>query len=209
MREHWPALLIAFIVAFTGGFLAYQLQNPTLDGADNALSSVVQVQGKLGGDFHLIRHDGVEVQASDFHGQYLLMYFGYSYCPDICPTSLIQMVRAVHQLPEKQQQAITPVFVTVDPVRDTPTEIAAYVADFDPRMVGLGGSVEQIQAMMQNYKVFARKTGAEEDIKNLTYLIDHSSFFYLIKPDGQFSHLFSSQITTEALTRSLTTIVQP
>ncbi len=202
--KHWPILVIATLLAGTAGYLSYLFQ-PKADLPP--LPDSVQIQHDIGGDFTLQKHDGTTVTAKDFHGQYLLIYFGFTYCPDICPTSLVQMVRAIQGLDATKRPEILPVFITLDPERDTTQELAAYVADFDPRMVGLGGSLEQIKDIAQKYKVYFRKSGSEDDIKNGNYLVDHSSFFYLIKPDGTFSHMFNSQIDTETLRNNLEKIL--
>ena len=202
--KHWPIFVIAIILAGAAGYLSYLFQDKS---TAPALPGSVQIQHDIGGDFNLVHHDGTAVSAKDFYGQYLLIYFGFSYCPDICPTSLVQMIHAIQGLKPKQQQSILPVLITLDPERDTPEELAAYVADFDPRMVGLTGTPQQISDIAQKYKVYFRKNGSEEEIKNGNYLVDHSSFFYLIKPDGTFSHMFSSQIDTETLQNNLRKIL--
>lgn len=202
--KHWPVLVLAVCLAGITGYATYLLQSRS---APPTLPDTLQIQHALGGDFNLVRHDGVPVTAQDFHGHYLLVYFGFSHCPDICPTSLIDMVRAIRGLSKPQQNKILPVLITLDPERDTPEKLAAYVADFDPDMVGLSGTLEQIRGIAEKYKVYFRKSGTEEELKNGTYLMDHSSFFYLIKPDGTFSHAFSSQISADTLQQNLTRIL--
>ena len=204
MKKHWPILVFAGLFAGVSGYVAYLLQPQS---APPALPDTVQIQHSIGGDFTLTRHDGATVTAADFHGHYLLVYFGYSYCPDICPTSLLDMVHAIQGLPERTKQTILPVFITLDPERDTPEQLAAYVADFDPRMVGLTGNLAQITDIARKYKVYFRKNGSEKQQKEGSYLVDHSSFFYLIKPDGNFSHAFSSQINVETLHSNLKKIL--
>ena len=202
MPKHWPILLVASLFAAIAGYITYLFQPKS-----PVLLDTVQIQQDIGGDFTLLRHDSMPVTSADFHGHYLLIYFGFSYCPDLCPTSLLDMIHAIQGLPKEQQQKILPILITLDPERDTPEELSAYVADFDPRLVGLTGTLEQIRDIAQKYKVYFRKSGSEEDLRDGNYLIDHSSFLYLIKPDGAFGYAFNSRISPETLQHNLEKII--
>jgi protein SCO1/2 len=149
----------------------------------------------LGGPFRLIDHSGRPVSHEDFAGRWLLVYFGYTFCPDVCPTELGVIADAMDALgPEGER--VTPVFITIDPERDTPEALADYVSRFHPRMVGLTGSAGQVAEAARRYRVyFARARSAD----HTDYLMDHSSFIYLVGPDGRVRNLFRPGTAPETL----------
>ena len=149
----------------------------------------------LGGPFALTDQTGRRVTDADFRGRWLLVYFGYTTCPDVCPTELQTIARALDALGPKGE-AVTPVFVTIDPDRDTPSVLAAYIAQFSDRMVGLTGSAQEIARIAREYRVYYAKAPARN---NETYLVDHSSFVYLMDPDGRLRGLFRPDTTADAL----------
>ena len=136
----------------------------------------------IGGPFKLVDQHGRAVSDADFRGQYMLIYFGYTYCPDVCPTELQAMSQAVDKLGDDGAK-VTPVFITVDPERDTVEELAAYAPHFHPRLVALTGSSEQVAAAAKAYRVYYRKV---DDESATDYLMDHSSIVYLMDPEGRF-----------------------
>jgi protein SCO1/2 len=144
----------------------------------------------IGGPFTLVEGDGTAVTDRTFHGRWLLVYFGYTYCPDICPTTLNELAETLAQLGPLAGR-VTPLFITVDPARDTPTVVGKYVKSFDPRIVGLTGTPEQIAAVAREYRVYYKKepTGKGAD----DYLMDHSSIIYVMAPDGRYVTLFTGQ----------------
>lgn len=149
--------------------------------------AVHQQQGSgvalVGGPFSLVDQDGRRVTEKDFLGKYMLVFFGYTYCPDICPTELQVMSAALDQLgPEAER--IQPVFVSIDPARDTPEVLKAYVGNFGPRLVGLTGTPEEIAAIAKAYRAYYAKAGNGSAATD--YLMDHSSIIYLMGPDGRF-----------------------
>lgn len=145
----------------------------------------------IGGPFTLVDGQGETVTEKDFAGQYTLVYFGYTFCPDVCPTSLSITAQALSLLPEDKAAKVTPVFITVDPQRDTPAMVGEYVSHFHPRMVGLTGTEEQVKAAARAYKVFYQRVDEEGGDPD-AYVMDHSSVTYLMGPDGalvtHFSH---------------------
>lgn len=143
----------------------------------------------FGGSFDLVDHLGQARSDKDFHGRYMLIYFGYTTCPSICPLNLQQMAEALELL-GAQGGEVVPVFITVDPKRDTQMVVADYVAAFGPRFVGLTGSETQIQAVTKAYRVHRRKVLAPDSAPE-DYLVDHASLTYLIGPDGRFRTLFA------------------
>lgn len=140
-------------------------------------------QVAIGGPFTLANAAGKQVTDRDFRGKYLLVYFGYTYCPDVCPTTLTTLSAALPMLGTKADR-VQPLFITVDPKRDTPVVIGQYAAAFGPRIIGLTGTGEQIAAVEKEYRVYAaeHRTGPGPN----DYSMDHSSIIYLMAPDGRF-----------------------
>jgi cytochrome oxidase Cu insertion factor (SCO1/SenC/PrrC family) len=136
-----------------------------------------------GGPFTLQDGDGRPVSDRDFRGKYMLVYFGYTFCPDACPTTLNEVVDALDRLGAKADQ-IQAIFITVDPRRDTPSVIKQYAAAFSPRLIGLTGSPEQIARVATAYRVYYAETRTGPGPND--YSMDHSSVLYLMGPDGQF-----------------------
>ena len=154
---------------------------------------------QIGGTFDLIDHTGKAVSDKDFHGKYMLVYFGYTFCPDVCPTSLSLIAGALDELTPAQLQNVTPVFITVDPERDTPEAMAAYVEHFHDQMVGLSGTTKQIKDIARKYKAYYAKVGTDPD----TYTMDHSSITYLIGPDGKYAAHFGHNTPSDQMAKRL------
>ncbi len=155
----------------------------------------------IGGRFVMQEHTGRIITDHDYRGQYMLLTFGYTYCPDICPTNLSAMARALDGLGEKAE-AILPIFITVDPKRDTPPRIAEYVEHFHPRMVGLSGSDEMLQRLTASYKVkytIHPPEGADPD----DYVVDHSAGMYLMNPEGKFLVKFANGIDPDEMAEKI------
>jgi protein SCO1 len=144
------------------------------------------VGARIGGPFTLTDQDGKTVRWSDFKGKYRIVYFGYTYCPDVCPLDLARIL-AGFRLLEKSDPAkalkIQPIFITVDPERDTPQQLKTYVNAFHPRLVGLTGSVETIEQVKKAFVVVASKQGDPKNLKD--YFVSHSRTPYLFDPDGR------------------------
>ena len=137
----------------------------------------------VGGPFSLTDGDGKAVTDKTWRGKYVLVYFGYTFCPDVCPATLNNVADALDKLGSKADR-LQPLFITVDPRRDTAAVVKQYAAAFGPRMVGLTGTAEQITAVAKAYRVYyaEHRTGTGPD----DYSMDHSSVLYLMGPDGQF-----------------------
>jgi protein SCO1/2 len=137
----------------------------------------------IGGPFTLIDGSGKPVTDQAFRGKFMLVYFGYSFCPDVCPTTLNEIADAMDRLGPAAAR-VQPIFITVDPKRDTPEVIRQYAANFSPRLLGLTGSPEQIAQVAKEYRVYyaEHRTGPGPN----DYSMDHSSVLYLMGPDGQF-----------------------
>ena len=147
-----------------------------------------QAETVIGGSFDLIDHNGERRVDADFLGKYMLVYFGYTFCPDVCPTSLQIITDALDELGEEGKD-IVPVFITVDPKRDTVEVMKEYVKFFHPRTVGLTGSEDSIAATAKAYRSYykiVKDPDAKEGDADGEYLVDHTSITYLMGPDGKF-----------------------
>ncbi|MCK5919119.1 MAG: SCO family protein [Cocleimonas sp.] len=140
----------------------------------------------LGGAFTLQSTTG-KVSLADFKGKVVVLYFGYTSCPDICPTSLAILTSAFHSLDKEQQQEIQPLLISLDPERDTAEKLKDYTAYFIPKMIGLTGSLDTVKRIAKQYKVNFRKTDTDSA---LGYVVDHASIYFIIGRDGKlFTHL--------------------
>ncbi|HUL10188.1 MAG TPA: SCO family protein [Candidatus Acidoferrum sp.] len=158
----------------------------------------------VGGPFALTDQFGKPRTDADFRGQYMLVFFGFTHCPDVCPIELQTISDALDQLDEKQSAKITPIFITVDPDRDTPEVMRSYVANFHPRMVALTGSAEAIGTVAKSYRVFyARATGTNAPPDPAAYILDHSAVVYLMGPDGAYVTHFSPGTSAQAMAADL------
>ncbi len=137
----------------------------------------------IGGPFQLVDSAGHPVNDQAFRGKYLLVYFGYTFCPDVCPTTLSDVATALDKLGPRADQ-IQPLFITIDPERDTPAIVGQYAANFSPRLVGLTGTPDQIAAVAREYRVYYARHRTGDKPGN--YTMDHSSILYLMGPDGRF-----------------------
>ena len=153
----------------------------------------------IGGPFSLTDHNGSRVTEKDFLGKYMLVFFGYTYCPDLCPTELQVMSEAVEKLGAKGE-AVQPVFVSFDPQRDTPASLKTYVENFSPRLIGLTGTEQEIAQAAKAYRVYYKKidNGGASD-----YLMDHSTIVYLMGPDGKFIKHFTYSTDAKAFSEAL------
>lgn len=166
------------LVGVIGLVLLFRPQGPLLDNAGPTT---------IGGPFSLVDHHGARTTNRSWPDRYLLIYFGFTYCPDICPTALLKMSAALDLLGDAADE-IQPLFITVDPERDTPEALADYVRAFHPRLLGLTGTVEEIARAARAYSV----TYAKVDDPGLSeYVIDHTSIIYLMDPQGRYVRHFS------------------
>lgn len=167
--------------------------------ADNASVEAPLTGARIGGPFTLTNQDGERVSNQDFAGRYRVMYFGYTYCPDICPMDAQRIGAAMRQL-EKSDPAIAeqivPVFVSVDPERDNPEALKAFVSNFHPRMVGLTGTPEEIAEVARNYAVYYARVPSEG---TSGYLVDHQQIAYLMGPEGEPIALLPVEQSPEAI----------
>jgi protein SCO1 len=177
-----PWLIMGFGLALAAG-IATQFFQPS---PPPSISTAGEAQ--IGGPFELTDQNGQRRTAADFLGGYMLVYFGYSFCPDVCPTDLAALSTALAQLNAADADKVQPIFITIDPQRDTAAALKPFAANFHPRLVALTGSEAQIETVKKAYHVFAQKNIDAADPQN--YLVDHTALLYLMGPDGKYvAHL--------------------
>ncbi len=156
----------------------------------------------VGGPFTMVNQKGETVTEQSFAGKPMLLFFGYTFCPDVCPTELQVMAEALRQLGDKGTD-IQPILVSIDPERDTPQVLSDYVANFGPQFIGLTGTPEQVKAIAATYRVYYARVENKTDPQS--YLMDHSSIIYLMGPDGKFLKHFTYSTDAKALAEGIAT----
>jgi cytochrome oxidase Cu insertion factor (SCO1/SenC/PrrC family) len=153
----------------------------------------------IGGPFALTDQTGKAVTDQTYKGKWLLVFFGFTYCPDVCPTDLLQIALAVDQLGEAGEM-VQPIFITVDPDHDTPAHLKQYMSLFHPRFIGLTGDADAIRAIARAYRVYYKKV--EWDDRS-GYTVDHSAFIYLMGRDGEYLGFFPPGASAERLVEAI------
>jgi cytochrome oxidase Cu insertion factor (SCO1/SenC/PrrC family) len=174
-------------------------QSPDEGPAARLMDDLMWGRGPIGGPFALIDHTEKPRTDRDFRGKLLLIYFGYTNCPDICPADLMQIGLAVSRL-GPPGEAVQPLFITLDPERDTAERLADYVPLFHPRLIGLTGSAEEIRRVALAFKVYYAKYPPD----TANYVVDHSSFVYLIDGAGKYIGFFPPGTTADRMIEMIT-----
>src|SRR6516164_6062809 len=190
------AILAGLVIIGTGTFLVLALRDTPRGAAGTALTSAI------GGPFQLVDQNGKTVTDADLKGKWSLIYFGYTHCPDACPTALNDISIALSELGAKRDQ-VRPVFITVDPERDTPKVLEDYVTAFDAPIMGLTGTPEQVAKAAKGYRVYY----AKHPEPGGAYSMDHSSVSYVMDPEGRFTASFSPDSTPEQMAERLKKLV--
>ncbi len=159
--------------------------------------------GDLGGPFELVNAAGETVTDADVITEPSLIYFGYTYCPDVCPLDVDRNAGAVEELAERGM-SVTPIFITVDPKRDTPEVIGEFASIMHPKMIGLTGSPEQIKAASDAYRTYYKVHDNGSD----DYLVDHSTFSYLVMPGEGFVDFFRRELTPDQMADKITCFIE-
>jgi cytochrome oxidase Cu insertion factor (SCO1/SenC/PrrC family) len=197
------ARLIASIIAglLLGGITAI-LVFPEARNALFGSAGPTTTSGKalIGGPFALTDQHGKKVTDADFRGRYMLVFFGFTNCPDICPAGLQLISAAMDKLGDKAAK-IVPIFISVDPARDTPEKLAAYAKNFDDRLVALTGTPEEVAAVAKAYRVFYEKTPNETTPSD--YGMNHTSIIYLMGPDGEYAAHFTPMTSVDQMVAQL------
>jgi protein SCO1 len=192
------AALAALIAVLGLGFMGWKA---FLDRPDDAFAQCRQGQvagGDIGGPFTLVNTAGQTVTDAEVLAEPALVYFGYTFCPDVCPFDMARNVEAVDMLAARGLK-VTPVFISIDPERDTPEALADYALNMHPDLVALTGTEAQVKAASQAYKTFYRKQESADEF----YLVDHSTFTYLMLPGTGFVDFFRREITSAEMADSV------
>lgn len=182
-------------VALVFGYAGFSLISKAGSQRSQASASTTPVrisgQAQIGGPFTLVNHLGETVTHEDFAGKAKLIYFGFTYCPDICPTALQTLNVALNQLGEEERAQFQPILISIDPERDTPEALALYVSApaFPDNLIGLTGTPEQVAAAAQAYRVYYARI--EDEGSMAEYLMDHTSVIFLMDQNDQFADLFT------------------
>jgi protein SCO1/2 len=195
-RHRLPGTLLLLAL---GSVATSSLAQAPERSAAELMDAVMWNREPIGGPFALTDQNGVHRTDADFRGKLMLVYFGFTYCPDICPTDLQQMGLAVDQLGPAGER-VQPIFITVDPERDTAEHLKDYMALFHPRFVGLTGDAAAIRQSARNYRVYYEKVERED---KADYTLDHSAFIYLMDRDGKYLGFFPPGISAERLAETL------
>lgn len=190
------------VAVFLGAPAWYVLSDREADAFTQCRQGQV-AGGDIGGPFTLVNTSGQTVTDAEVLTKPSLVYFGYTFCPDVCPFDMSRNVEAVDLL-ETRGIDVTPVFISIDPERDTPEALADYAANLHPKLVALTGSDEQIRAASQAYKTFYKRQETGDEF----YLIDHSTFTYLMMPGSGFVDFFRREITSEQMAESVACFVE-
>jgi len=202
MTKLYAGVAAAAVAAFLGASAWYVVANRSADIFAECRQGQV-AGGDIGGPFTLVDTGGKTVTDKDVITKPTLVYFGYTFCPDVCPLDMARNVDAVDKL-DAQGIDVTPMFISIDPERDTPEALADYAYNMHPKLVALTGSPEQVKAASQAYKTFYKKRETGDDY----YLMDHSTFTYLMLPGTGFVDFFRREATSDQMAESVACFVK-
>ncbi|ABG30171.1 SCO family protein [Roseobacter denitrificans] len=205
MNTRFIALIsVAGVVGVLGGlWLATQSSKSDDQFAQCRSSTVAGGAGALGGPFELVNAQGETVTDADVITEPSILYFGYTFCPDVCPLDVARNAVAVEVL-EENGMSVTPVFISIDPKRDTPEVVGDFAANMHERMIGLTGSPEQVKAASTAYRTYYKAHEGDEDY----YLVDHSTFSYLVLPEHGFVEFFRREVAPEQMAETVACFVE-
>lgn len=184
------------IGVISGMIIALMLIPGAVDYLQPRTNTWTTGKAAIGGRFEMMDHRGRTVTEKTFQGDYLLVFFGFTYCPDICPAALQNVSAMLERLGAKAED-ITPLFVSVDPERDTPEVLKEYLSHFDSRIIGLTGTSEQVEEIVKTYRAYARKVNTGSGPGD--YTMDHSAFIYFMDKKGEFITHFTPVTTFEQM----------
>ena len=177
----------------------------TEPSATELIEGLLSGRAPVGGPFELTDQTGHRRTDTDFRGKLVVLYFGYTYCPDVCPAELQSISLALDQL-GTAAEAVQPLFITVDPERDTPARLADFVASFHPRLIGLTGSLAEVRKTAIAYRTFFAKNGISTPGN---YSVDHTGFIYLVGNDGRYLGFLPPGLAPDAIADAIRTRLEP
>lgn len=187
------ASLAALLVLAAGALLGLAFRDTPKGAAGTFLASAI------GGPFHLVDQNGKGFTDADLRGKWHLVFFGYTHCPDTCPTTLNELALALDKLSQKERTEIGVVFISVDPERDTPAVLKSYVESFDAPITALTGTADEVKKAANSYRVYyAKHARADGD-----YDMDHGALIYVMDPQGRFTASFTPDSQAEAIATRL------
>ncbi|MEP2658026.1 MAG: SCO family protein [Sedimentitalea sp.] len=192
------AIAIDFLAEFASEDLLAAQPDESPDFKVCRASQIAGGSDQIGGPFELVNSQGETVTDKDVVTEPTLIYFGYTFCPDVCPLDVARNAEAIDIL-EERGKSVTPVFISIDPARDTPEVVGDFAGNLHERMIGLTGSPGQVKAASQTFKTYYKAHPAEDDY----YLVDHSTFSYLVLPEHGFVEFFRRDMSPEAIADSI------
>ncbi|XP_060758595.1 protein SCO1 homolog, mitochondrial [Neoarius graeffei] len=196
----WKSLAVTFAL---GGTLLLGMKYFKKEKEEKLERERTKSLGKpsLGGPFSLIDHNSKPTKSEDYFGQWVLIYFGFTHCPDICPDELEKMIAVVDEIDRiKTLPDLTPILITIDPERDTPEALAPYVKEFSPKLIGMTGTTAQIEQVSRAYRVYYSQGPKDEDND---YIVDHTIIMYLVGPDGKFVDYYGQNKKSAEISSSI------
>ncbi len=194
-RKNMLIVLSLLFVAGIGAITLLQAQKGAVQKNQQGGAALI------GGPFTATDHTGKKVTDKDYRGKFMLVYFGFTYCPDVCPTELQHIAAALDIIGEKRRKHLTPLFVTIDPERDTRELMASYVDNFHPDIVGLIGSMDEIKKIARAYRVYFKKVKEKDSPDG--YTMDHSALVFLMDDKGQYVRHFAYGTSGERMDRGI------
>lgn len=200
MVRNFAVIAVVAVITLLGGMLGGMWYVSKDAAGDDQFAQCRQGQvaggtSAIGGPFTLVSETGETVTDKDVITEPSLLYFGYTFCPDVCPLDNSRNAEAIELL-ESRGQIVQPVFISIDPNRDTPEVMAEFTDYLHPRMLGLTGSAEQVKAASQAYRTYYKKQESDDEEY---YLVDHSTFTYLVMPEQGFVEYFKRDVTPEQM----------
>src|SRR5882672_7137348 len=204
-REPCKRLLLSGLIMVAGLLAPANAAEPAEPSATTLIEGLLSGRAPVGGPFELTDQTGRRRTDADFQGKLVVLYFGYTFCPDVCPTELQSISLALDKL-GAAADAVQPLFITVDPGRDTPARLADFVSSFHPRLIALTGSLAEIRKTAIAYRTFFAKNGATTPDN---YSVDHTGFIYLVGKDGRYLGFLPPGRAPDAIADAIRTRLGP